>query len=78
MPRPAAPAVALTNDERVQLIAWTRRAKSANALAMRARIVLAVADGLGNTASRPSSAWRRARLAVAGSVLGGAAEGVAG
>jgi transposase len=42
--------VELTEDERVQLVAWSRRAKSANALAMRSRIVLAAADGLGNTA----------------------------
>ena len=40
----------LTEDERAQLVAWSRRAKSANALAMRSRIVLAAADGLGNTA----------------------------
>ena len=31
-------------------MAWSRRSKSANALAMRSRIVLAAADGLGNTA----------------------------
>src|SRR5256885_7903959 len=31
-------------------MAWTRRAKSANALAMGSRIVLAAAGGLGNTA----------------------------
>jgi len=42
--------VELTEDERAQLVAWSRRAKSANALAMRSRIVLAAADGLGNTA----------------------------
>jgi transposase len=42
--------VELTDDERSQLLAWTRRAKSANALAIRSRIVLAAADGLGNTA----------------------------
>jgi len=42
--------VELTDDERSQLLAWTRRAKSANALAVRSRIVLAAADGLGNTA----------------------------
>ena len=40
----------LTDDERAQLLAWARRAKSANALAMRSRIVLAAAEGLGNTA----------------------------
>src|SRR5690348_782799 len=50
MPYPVAPVVVLTDDERAQLEAWSRRAKSANALAMRSRIVLAAADGLGNTA----------------------------
>ena len=40
----------LTDDERAQLVAWSRRPKSANALAMRSRIVLAAADGLSNTA----------------------------
>lgn len=50
MPYPVAPEVVLNDDERVALLAWSRRAKSANALAMRARIVLAAADGLGNTA----------------------------
>ncbi len=50
MPGPAAPTVELTDDERAQLTAWTRRATSANALATRSRIVLAAADGLGNTA----------------------------
>jgi transposase len=42
--------VTLTDDEHAQLVAWSRRSKSANALAMRSRIVLAAADGLGNTA----------------------------
>jgi transposase len=42
--------VELTDDERAQLVAWSRRAKSANAVAMRSRIVLAAAEGLGNTA----------------------------
>ena len=50
MPGPSAPVVELTDDELVQLTSWTRRSKSANALAMRARIVLAAAEGLGNTA----------------------------
>ncbi|HEY2271617.1 MAG TPA: IS630 family transposase [Jatrophihabitantaceae bacterium] len=50
MPSPVAPVVELTEDERVQLVAWARRSKSANAVAMRSRIVLAAADGLGNTA----------------------------
>jgi transposase len=50
MPSPVAAPVVLTAEERVQLEAWARRAKSANALAVRSRIVLAAADGLGNTA----------------------------
>ena len=50
MPYPVAAAVVLTGDERSQLLAWSRRTTSANGLAMRSRIVLAAADGLGNTA----------------------------
>jgi transposase len=46
-----APAVLieLTDDERAQLEAWARRRSSAQALALRSRIVLAAADGLNNT-----------------------------
>jgi transposase len=46
-----APAVGieLTGDERAQLEAWARRRSSAQALALRARIVLAAAEGLNNT-----------------------------
>jgi transposase len=50
VPSPVAAVVVVSEDERVQLVAWSRRAKSANALAMRSRIVLAAADGLNNTA----------------------------
>jgi transposase len=50
VPNPVAPSVELSDEERAQLTAWTRRATSTNALAMRSRIVLAAADGLGNTA----------------------------
>ena len=50
MPSPVAAAVVLTDDERARLQAWARRPKSAQALALRARIVLAAAEGLGNTA----------------------------
>ncbi len=49
MPSPVAAVVVLTDDERAQLQAWARRPKSAQALALRSRIVLAAADGLGNT-----------------------------
>jgi len=38
----------LTDDERAQLVSWSRRAKSAQALALRSRIVLACADGADN------------------------------
>jgi transposase len=50
VPSPVAPVVELSEGERAQLVAWSRRAKSANALAMRSRIVLAAADGLSTTA----------------------------
>jgi transposase len=39
----------LTDDERSKLTAWTRRPKTAQRLALRARIVLAAADGHTNT-----------------------------
>src|SRR4051812_3619167 len=40
----------LTEDEREQLLRWSRRAKSAQALALRSRIVLACAEGLSSKA----------------------------
>jgi transposase len=40
----------VTDDERARLEAWVRRPKTAQRLALRSRIVLAAADGLGNTA----------------------------
>ena len=40
----------LTDDERAKLEAWVRRPKTAQRLALRSRIVLAAADGKGNTA----------------------------
>ena len=45
--RPKAELV-LTNDERAQLLRWSRRAKSAQALALRSKIVLACAGGTAN------------------------------
>jgi FixJ family two-component response regulator len=47
--RPKAPLV-LTEDERRTLSAWTRKAKTAQRLAMRARIILRCAEGLTNRA----------------------------
>jgi hypothetical protein len=46
---PAPKPITLTDDERARLTELTRRSKSANAVARRARIILAAADGLGNT-----------------------------
>src|SRR3954449_6510637 len=50
MPDPVAVQIALSEDEREQLEAWSRRRKSAQALAQRSRIVLLAAEGLTNTA----------------------------
>ena len=49
MPSPVAASVVLDDAEREQLERWARRPKSAQALALRARIVLAAGDGLKNT-----------------------------
>src|SRR6202790_295987 len=46
--RPLVP-LTLSSEHREQLQSWSRRAKTAQALAMRARIVLLAADGLSNT-----------------------------
>src|SRR4051794_33903884 len=49
MPIPVPTRIELTDDERAQLEAWERRRSSAQALALRSRIVLAAADGPNNT-----------------------------
>jgi transposase len=49
MPPNVAVAIELSDDERAQLEAWTRRRTSAQALAQRSRVVLLAADGLKNT-----------------------------
>ena len=49
-PGTPAAAVVLSDDERATLERWARRPKSAQALALRCRIVLACADGGSNTA----------------------------
>src|SRR3546814_8869740 len=67
------PAVTLTDDERETLERWARRPSSAQALAMRCRIVLAAADGEQNkdiaarVGCNPNTVgkWRR-RFAEAG------------
>jgi transposase len=47
--RPVKPIV-LTDDERAKLVTWSRRPTTAQRLALRAKIVLAAADGQANTA----------------------------
>jgi transposase len=49
MPSPTVVPIELSVEERDQLEAWSRRRSSAQALAVRSRIVLAAADGLNNT-----------------------------
>jgi hypothetical protein len=56
--RPKAP-LTLTDEERQTLQRWARRATTAQALALRARIVLACAEGATNKAV-PSS-WASGR-----------------
>jgi len=67
MPIPTAVSIELTDEERALLESFTRRHTSAQALALRARMVLAAADGLTNGeiaerlgVSRPTvTKWRR-------------------
>jgi len=61
----------LTDEERDTLVSWSRRAKSAQALALRCRIVLACADGLTNAEvaeqlgiTRPTVGKWRSRFVV--------------
>jgi len=70
MPPNVAVGIELSDEERVQLEAWTRRRTSAQALAQRSRIVLLAAEGLKNTEiaerlaiSRSTAAIWRARFA---------------
>src|SRR5215213_144689 len=49
MPPNVAVAIELSDQERLRLEAWTRRRTSAQALALRSRIVLLAAEGLKNT-----------------------------
>ncbi len=49
MPSPTAAVIELTADELEPLEAWARRPTSAQALALRARIVLVAAERLSNT-----------------------------
>ena len=63
MPDPRAVEVLLSDGEREQLEAWARRRKSAQALAVRSRVVLAAAEGLKNTQIAGRLGIRRATAA---------------
>ena len=54
MPLPIAVPIVLTDDEREQLLAWSRRPSSAQAFALRSRVVLACADAGGASRRRTS------------------------
>jgi transposase len=71
MSGPIAVQIVLSAEEREQLESWTRRRTSAQALALRSRIVLSAADGLKNSeicerlgVSRPTVTKWRNRFAV--------------
>lgn len=51
-PGPKLPPLELRDDERAELQRWVRRRKSAQDLALRARIVLACAEGMSNSRVR--------------------------
>ncbi len=67
--RPLTP-LSVTVEDRAQLIGWSKRPKTAQALAMRSRIILLAGDGLSNTViasrlhamQRTVSKWRRRYL----------------
>ena len=56
----------LTEEEREQLLRWSRRAKSAQALALRSRIVLACADGRVQQGGRGGAAGVHGRRSASG------------
>jgi transposase len=64
MPHPVAVAVELSDEERATLVAWTRRRTSAQALAVRSRIVLLAAEGLRNTEIADRLGISRATAAI--------------
>ena len=62
MPNPKLEVLVLSEDERQTLEGWTRRRNSAQALALRSRIVLACAQGGSNTAVAEQLGIRRATV----------------
>lgn len=57
--RRTAPAVILSEIERSELTGLAGRRKTAQAMALRARIVLTCAEGLQSKRSQPSSGWMK-------------------
>ena len=64
MPPNVAVGIELSDEERAQLEAWTRRRTSAQALAQRSRIVLLAAEGVKNTEIAERLAISRATAAI--------------
>ena len=73
MPIPTAVAIELTDEERGRLEAWSRRPTTAQALALRSRIVLGAADGAANyeIAEQLGSRVRRSRSGATGLLSAG-------
>ena len=67
MARPLAVSITLSDADRAVLVGWTRRRKTAQALALRARIVLAAADPGTNADPRPF-VWTRTADEILASV----------
>lgn len=63
------PILKLTHEEQESLERWARRPKSAQALAQRARVVLACAQGKTNTAVSAELEVSRQRSASGGDIL---------
>ena len=61
----------LTDEERDQLVRWSRRATSSQALALRSRIILACGEGLSNKAVAAKVAVSRWANGVPGSPRSG-------
>jgi len=77
MPRPFAVPITLSDEDRAVLVGWTRRQKTAQALAFRARIILAAAEP-GATNTGIAAALRTTKMAVAKWRGRFAAQGLAG
>jgi hypothetical protein len=55
--RPHKAALVLLEKDRAELLRWTKRPKSSNGLAQRARIILGCADGLASAEVAALTGW---------------------